>query len=700
MAEGLARCCRKKHGERRFGGRFIATQEKSGYLGGKTFSSANSVMLSDSPPPPVPSTTTWSQSTLLPSWGRYSSRRNKRCQWATEEAYPSRTQPTLLRYRGSLVKRSNFRRKVAGLAVIGATVGALAGGAAVLCLAHDCLVEGPGETEGLVRTDILLSAASAFITLRRSIRAAAAAAVARGGAGDCGGGGGGDGNLNTAAPAGDADSIDRGDGGPETPTSPGSHQRLASCGTDERGDLDVGVGWGSGPFLDRSSSGTITSTHSSTVAAVAQMEVAVELDVYGDELCADLAEVSAASPSSVVCLSPDDGSSTPPSPQPSEQARQCCRTRRVRRAVEKHSALLSPQSVCALTALLSATGEKWARARHTSSYGNSSGHAIGSSDHGGGGEESTPAGDPTAWKAALSEALLAVRTASLEHLALWAAGCDLGQLGSACVADVLAEVARSSLSPAGNAAMEADARTAAAAVVVGDEDVKQGGACGACDGTESTWAALHKASGVGFSPLSLLAITLLDQDDDHCSGGVSPPLVVCDASTRWSVETGPNGSGDGVMDNRSASREVSSLVASTQSVVRSALRLLSPTSLRNVAQCLSSQRRRSSSEENASASARQAGQSTASTGDSTHLFADSRSPEILDDIPGHPAIGDLSCLDDDTLKRGAEGVMAALDARGIGALPPAVLAVALQSGEAGVRLESLQAQIVLRLAGG
>eukprot|EP00903_Cladosiphon_okamuranus_P015742 g14530.t1 len=456
---------------------------------------------------------------------------------------------------------------VVDLAVIGTAFGALHGGAAVLCLAHDCLVEGHAwETEGLVKTDVLLSAALAFVALRRSIRAGRGGGLEGGGGCNAGGSPGmaTPGNKNVERRVETTEKAEVVDENRETSTSPGPEER------------DPGIGWGSGAFSDRSSSGTLTSTH---LAAVAQMEVAVELAVYGDDLCAVLAEISAVSSASYSYFPADDGSSMAPSEQ--TKLSHSRRTWHIRSAVEKHSALLSPQTVIALTAMLAAKAEAWAG--HSSHDGNSEPHpAISDRAHrgDGDGEGSLHVADRTAWKAALFEALLAVRTASLEHLSLWAFACDPGRIESACVADVLAEVASSSSSSstAGMVSLEADVSAAAAVSGAGHEKDRSGGG-----GTAATWASLNKASGVGLSPLMLLAATLSDDHDDHyCSG--------------------------------------------------------------------------------------------------------------------HPAIGDLLCLDDETLRRGAEGLMMALDARGIGVLPPVTLAVALQSGQAGFRLEPIQAQLVLRLA--
>lgn len=614
----------------------------------------------------------------------------------------------------------SFFRKVVDLSVIGDAVGALPGGAAVLCLAHDCLVEGAGGTEGLVRTDILLSAASAFVTLRRSIRAAKAG----GGREEQGRGGGcdGGGSSNNAAP----DNVGRGDGNPvpvaasegksvpETSTSSGSYQLDVSPGPDGGGSF--GFGSASGPSSNRSSSGTVWDINPDAIAAVARGEVAVELDVYGDELCADLAEASTMSSASLSHVPAPKDLSKPPS----QLSQQSCRTWRVRRAVEKHSALLSPQSVCALTALLSAKGKAWADQGNHTGDNVSAVDESGSRRHGDN-EGSSPAGDPAAWKAVLADALLAVRVASLGHLSLWAAACDPGQLDSACVADVMALTKKaSSSSPVGNVVVGDDAGAAAAVVEVGHVDEKEGGGSGGggSGGIEAMWTALQKASGVGFSPLMLLAITL--SDDDHCFSGDGSPFslgasrpssVVRGEPVQRSAVVGMNsddvGGVDGAVDGGSTdigsgSQAVSPSAAFIKSRLRSTLRLLSPNSLQSMAQCLSSQRRHSSEEQASSAKASATTQPEKNAGnasDQRQLVPENSGRGMLEGIQGHPAIGGLSRLDDETLKREAEGLAAALDPRGTGKLPPAVLTVALQSGEGGFRLELLQAQIVLRLAG-
>lgn len=534
------------------------------------------------------------------------------------------------------------------MAEIGATFGSIPGGAAVLCLAHDCLIEEPGATEGLVRTGILLSAASSFITLRRSIRAAAV--------------------------------------GKNVPPESVHEQHEEEGSSVESGSVRCG-----GPC---SSSTTIA-----TACVVANAEVAAELDVYGKELCTDLAGIfnSSSSHSTPGGGTGVRGCVSTPQFQHIQQPSKTCR---IRWAVKKHSAVLSPQSVCALTALLSAKGKEWADRSHSQNSnkhydsavrGGCSSGIHGRHDRYGDGDNSSPAGDPTAWKAALTDALLAVRTASLEHLALWVDACDPGKLDSACIADVLtAEAATLAPSEVGNGqvgAGTAEAKAGTAVYVGGDKKVAAAADGLIGHGEEATWAALHKASGLGLSPLMVLATTMSD-DHNHCCSGVAPlpaSLPFYGAGDVVDRETGAADQNPVDLDDSDAdgsisgSRESSAVIALTRTAVVQALRLLSSTSLKIVARQLSpSPRSRGANSSN----------------------LESGKVEILPDISGHPAIGDLSCLDDDTLRGGAEGMIMALDAQGTGALPPAVLAVALQSGEAGFRLEPLQAQVVLRLAGG
>ncbi|CAM9391209.1 unnamed protein product [Ectocarpus fasciculatus] len=608
---------------------------------------------------------------------------------------------------------------------VGATFGVLPGGAAVLCLAHDCLVEGPGETEGFVRMDVLLSATSAFIALRRSIRATAAATKTRV-IPRC--------EPNAAPVAGD----DRGGGNTLDATPPvrdcGGH--AVAVGSGEPLEMQTVPETAPPSPSQISGSETVTSNGtgmattptmmSTAVAAVAEMEVAVELDVYGDALAADLARVWL-HPSSPPFLGDVGGTTsangTGASPPRSQSHVSCSRfqTWRIRRAVEKHSAVLSPQSVCALTALLSAKGKEWADHSNiiNQNFNNAGGVCGGrdddrNGDHGGGprGEDSSPAGDPTAWKLALSRALLVVRTASLEHLALWADACDPGKVESACAADVSRAVTTPETRGVSAPGMDSgDAEAPARAAVDGDEKAVDGGG-----GTDAAWAALHRASGLGLSPLMMLAATLFDDD-----GSTGAPQLFLGGRGGAAGKTSANCSGI-AHGGDTSSNESGSVANLTTIMSRSVLRLLSRSSLDNVSRCLS--RQNASREEEAASAASAASAATAggeggaeasttqegtatleSNSENRRKVEDScgleteENPEVLCDVPGHPAIGDLSKLDAETLRGGAEGIVAVLDARGTGWLPPAVIAVALQSGEAGFRLEPVQAAVVIRLSG-
>ncbi|CAM9282717.1 unnamed protein product [Ectocarpus sp. 12 AP-2014] len=611
---------------------------------------------------------------------------------------------------------------VLDLGEVGATFGVLPGGAAVLCLAHDCLVQGPGETEGFVRMDVLLSATSAFIALRRSIRATAAATKtpmtprcepnATPVAGDGGGG-------NTL----DSHPTARGGGGKAAAV--GSGEPLGMQPVPEIAPPSPPLVSGSETVTSTATAMTTTPTMMSTVvAAVAETEVAAELEVYGDALSADLARVWL-HPSSPPFLGDGGGAmsdNAAGASEPRTQAHGSCshfQTWRIRREVEKHSAVLSPQSVCALTALLSAKWKAWADHSTTinQELNNDDGVCGGRDDcrngDGGGprGEDSSPVGDPTAWKLALSRALLVVRTASLEHLALWADACDPGKVESACAADVSRVVmtpeTRGVLVPGMDSG---DAEAPARAAGDGDEKAVDGGG-----GTDAVWAALHRASGLGLSPLMTLATTLFE--DDGWTG--APQLLLGDldgAARKTSADSSGDAHGGG-----HGSTEPISVANLTTIMSRSVLRLLSRNSLDNVYRCLSRHNASRGEEElsslsSAAATAGGEGGAEASTTqegltnpesnsenrrklEGSCGFKTEENPEVLSDVPGHPAIGDLSKLDSETLRGGAEGMVAALDAKGTGWLPPAVLAVALQSGEAGFRLEPGQADVVLRLSG-
>lgn len=360
----------------------------------------------------------------------------------------------------------------------------------------------------------------------------------------------------------------------------------------------------------------------SVLSAVAKMEAALELDVMGEELCADLAKIFTSSGESTLC----HGS----------------HTAGVRCALQKHRALLSPQSICALTALLSARGRSWADNGGGFTGGVRGGSACASAEN-----------DMTAWKKAVSDALLAVRTATLEHVTTWAKACDPEKTESAC----RAHVAESTVSRSKNAKEQGYPKT-----LVDDP-------------TEAMWSAMHSVSGLGLSSLMLSAATLANQ------GTEMSPLLVGPGSAPGKGETI---SIDGGSGDAGRGRKAVDLVST---LMRSTLRLLTSHSLNNVARCLSQ------CQTTAITSSSQEGT------DSSHLIFDAHTPEILSHIPGHPAIGDLSGLNAETLRKGAAGFITALDTRNTGVLPPAALLVALQGGQAGFRLESAQARVVLRLAG-
>ncbi|CAM9867054.1 unnamed protein product, partial [Ectocarpus sp. 13 AM-2016] len=611
---------------------------------------------------------------------------------------------------------------VLDLGEVGATFGVLPGGAAVLCLAHDCLVQGPGETEGFVRMDVLLSATSAFIALRRSIRATAAATetpmTPR-----C--------EPNAAPVAGDGGGVNTLDSYP-TARSGGGKAVVVGSGEPLGMQPVPETAPPSPPLISGSETATSTATAMTTtptmmstvVAAVAETEVAAELEVYGDALSADLARVWL-HPSSPPFLGDGGGAvsdNAAGASQPRSQAHGSCaqiQTRRIRREVEKHSAVLSPQSVCALTALLSAKGKAWADRSTTTNhkFNNDDGVCGGRDDNrngdGGGprGEDSSPVGDPAAWKLALSRALLVVRTASLEHLALWADACDPGKVQSACAADVSRAVMTPETRGVPAPGMDSgDAEASARAAGDGDEKAVDGGG-----GTDAAWAALHRASGLGLSPLMMLATTLFEDE----SSTRAPQLFRGDRD--GAVRKTSAGSSGDAHGGAHGSAEPGSVANLIINMSRSVLRLLSRNSLDNVYRCLSRHNASRGEEELSSSSSAAAtaggeGGAEASTtqegltnpesnGENRRKlegscgFETEGNPEVLSDVPGHPAIGDLSKLDSETLRGGAEGIVAALDARGTGWLPPAVLAVALQSGEAGFRLEPGQADVVLRLSG-
>ena len=470
--------------------------------------------------------------------------------------------------------------KVIDLAELGKSIGELPGGAAVLCLAHDCLVEEEGELEGFVRSELLHSATAALVALRRGMRAQKELATA-----------------TNACP----------DGGVQATRLSGvggvQETRFSESGGVQATRLSAAAGGSIGSMLHQ---------------AIANIETRAELDVFEDEVCADLCRIFSSRSA--------DGNATVGASQ----------IPYVRAALQKHKSLLSPQSVCALTALLSARGQSLAHNSREDSTGGSL-------------NDSLSAGNPADWKPVVSDALLAVRKASLEHVVMWARTCDPANVEAACNTHV------------------SDVAAGAAPAVCGAEGV---------DGdAESTWAALHKASGLGLSPLMLVTATLCPCDTTRSIGsdGNDGDRKVSTADAAHGGDTSRGG-----------------VVFSTSSTVRSVVRLLSSEYLDNLFYHLSQ----------CQAEAITKGNSGAESGSFRSDGRKVGAPEILSNFPGHQAIEHLSRIDSETLKNEALEAIALLDARCTGALPPAAVITSLQCGKAGFCLNSLQAQLVLQLAGG
>lgn len=346
------------------------------------------------------------------------------------------------------------------------------------------------------------------------------------------------------------------------------------------------------------------------VAAVAIMEATVEMEVFGEELCDNLSIIFSC--------------------QSNVKDHQSLS---VHRALQNHRELLSPASMSALTAILSARG----RLNLAESVGSEI--VVGASET----PLPSPGGDAGAWRPVLMKALVAVRTASLEHAVMWAASCDLEKVEYVCKYDV--------------------------------ESVEVG-ACGgfgepgerreeshAAD--KMTWRTLQRVSGLGLSAVILLAATSPDEIDmsrrttDQTSSDNSEKL---------------DGTGCGGMSD-------------LRFAVISLIRLLSPSSLENIASHLSQCSR--SDEKNGVANILNGSEMPAP-----------QHAEVHHCVPGYTAIEDLSGIDDDTLTQGAHELLAALDADSTGALPLPEVLLALQSRKAGLRLEPAQANAVLYLAGG
>lgn len=493
-------------------------------------------------------------------------------------------------------KPYGIMEKVIDLADLGKIVGELPGGAAVLCLAHDCLVgeeEGDAELEVFVRPEILHSATAALVALRRGVRAQIGGFVTAADESP-------DGGVQATRLSGVGRGVKT-----TCPSAGGGVQATCSSG--------VAGGVGVGTML---------------LPTIAEMETKAELAVFEDGVCAALSRIFSRS------VGGDDDDAA---------AGGASQTPRVRAALQKHEALLSPQSTCALTALLSARGRQ--SLAHDNHLYNSPG---GSSRN-----ASLSAGNPADWKPVLADALLAVRTISLEHVVMWARACDPAMVEAAC-----------------NPRKSAVAAEVAPAVGVVE---------GADSYTESTWAALHEASGLGLSPLMLLTAT----------------LCPCDTSRSVGPEDGADRDGQGSVTGGShdGNASLGDGACPTPNAVRSVLRLLSSNSLDNLFGHISRWQTEVIAKENVEAES-----------DSYYrpVGPKAGAPKILlPNFPGHPAMGeDLSSIDSETLKDEALGVIAALDARGTGALPPGALIAALQCGRAGVRLDSVQAHLVLQLSGG
>ncbi|CAM9386474.1 unnamed protein product, partial [Sphacelaria rigidula] len=393
------------------------------------------------------------------------------------------------------------------LAVLGATMGTIPGGVSVLCLAHDSMMEDDGESRGLlVRAEVLTSAAEALVKARRRMRAAM---------------------VSTTVLATQSDDA-----------------------------VVPGIG---GAAIDGASLGSSTTeagvdlVHISAVAAV---EVSVEMDVLGGELCADLSNIfgSLGGTGSRHFMSMN-----------------------VYQALRKHEALLSPATISALTALLSAHGQS---------------AVWGNEDVGSGAPINTDwaelsVGDSKAWDSVVEDALMTVRTASLEHAVMWAASCDLDRVESACKS-------RAGLS------------------------VAAGSSCGVVEQRghdtleEVAWEELHRVSGLGLSPLLLTAATLSDN-----------------AKMTWTNSCNDDN------ESKSIGDDACDEVDRSHSTVRSLMRLLSVPSLKTIARYLSLE-----------CTTETTGPGNAS---GEGVNPKRRQEKIQLCVPGSPAIEDLSVSDGETL---------------------------------------------------
>lgn len=424
--------------------------------------------------------------------------------------------------------------EVVSLEELGHLFGTVRGGAIVLCLAHDGLIEDNKENGGCVRAEVLLSSTTAFVTSRQTAR---------------------------------------------------------------------------------KTRGVLTGISDESISRVAKAETNLELGVIGEELCGDLAHIFEESSDTQEASAVHD------------------RINWVRRALQKHSAVLSPQSVCALTALLSARVARLKRSCTIS--------------HGCSGDTFSFIVNIAVWQSAVSEALLTVRTASLEHVVIWANACDPAATESAVFAHVSA--LEKSMSPPAS-----DTEHAIRSIGI-------------------VWASLNAVSGVGLSSLMLLGFTLPDYGD-----------VLC-ASSEGRFRQSHGGS---IATNSSDSPSISDVSSlSISRLVRSALNVLSPRSLEGISCRLATPSKKPAL----------ATLDTADIGDAGDC--EIREPEILSDVLGHPAIGDLPLRNVVALRKDLMGLIATLDVRNTGALPLSALATVLQSGRAGFALEAAQVHAVLYLAG-